>query len=115
MAALALHLILMANAIRQSSEPQFDFDRYWKIASTPGTPYRDFQVEHPIGTLLLFRTLATTTGSRNGFALGVVLINAVADISSSPRWFGHGDRRPAPFVTLLPIAPLLDGQLIYGP
>jgi hypothetical protein len=108
-AALALHLLLVANAVRQSSEPQFDFDRYWTIASTPGTPYRDFQVEHPIGTLLLFRTLAATTGSRNGFALGVVLINAVADMTiiAALVW-GWGPAAGAAFaVTVLPIAALL--------
>ncbi len=112
-AALALHLLLVANAIRQSSEPQFDFDRYWKIASTPGTPYRDFQVEHPIGTLLLFRTLAATTGSRNGFALSVVVINAVADMTiiAALIWAWGPAAGGAFALMLLPIAALLFNRL----
>ena len=114
-AALALHLLLAANAAWQSSDPQPDFDRYWKIASTPGVPYRDFQVEHPIGTLLLFRTVAAATGSRNGFALAVVLINAAADLTliTALVW-GWGPAAGAAFaVALLPIGALLFNRIDF--
>ncbi len=114
-AALALHLLLAASAAWQSSDPAPDFDRYWQIASAPGVPYRDFQVEHPIGTLLLFRTVAAATGSRNGFALAVVLINATADMMliTALVW-GWGPAAGAAFaVALLPIAALLFNRIDF--
>ena len=114
-AAIALHLLLAALAAWWSSAPAGDFDRYWRIASTPGVPYRDFQVEHPIGTLLLFRALAAATGSRAGFALAVVVLNLIADLTivSALVW-GWGLAAGAAFaVGLLPITYLLLNRIDF--
>ena len=44
--------------------PAGDFDRYYEIGSSAGRPYVDYQVEHPIGTLLVFKALARLPGGR---------------------------------------------------
>ena len=78
-AALAIHAVAFAISAAESAHPAFDFDRYYQIASTAGRPYVDYQVEHPIATLLVFKTLARLTGGRAAFGLGVVLLNLIAD------------------------------------
>jgi len=62
-----------------SLKPAPDFDRYYEIATGRGSPYVDYQVEHPIGTLVLFKTLALTPRGRASFGLAVVCTNLVAD------------------------------------
>ena len=55
-----------------------DFNRYYEIASTPGRPYVEYQVEHSIGTLLVFKLLGGL-GGRDAFGYGVVALNALGD------------------------------------
>jgi len=57
-AALVIHAVSFVISAAQSARPAGDFDRYYEIGSTPGRPYVDYQVEHPIGTLLIFKSLA---------------------------------------------------------
>jgi hypothetical protein len=78
-AALVIHAIAFTVSAVRSSEPAGDFDRYFEIASAPGRPYVDYQVEHPIATLLVFRMLGQPPGTRSSFGLGIVLANLVAD------------------------------------
>ena len=78
-AALVIHAIAFTVSAVRSSEPAGDFDRYYEIASAPGRPYVDYQVEHPIATLLVFRALGQPPGTRSSFGLGIVLVNLVAD------------------------------------
>jgi hypothetical protein len=78
-AVLAIHAVAFAISAAQSADPASDFDRYYEIGSTPGRPYVDYQVEHPIGTLLVFKALARLPGGRASFGLGVVVLNLVAD------------------------------------
>lgn len=78
-AALVIHAIAFIVSAVRSSEPAGDFDRYYEIASAPGRPYVDYQVEHPIATLLVFRALGQPPGTRSSFGLGIVLVNLVAD------------------------------------
>jgi hypothetical protein len=112
-AALALHVLLGVAALSGSAAPAPDFDRYWQIASGPGVPYRDVQVEHPIGTLLVFRSLAAVAGSRPGFALAVVLLNLVADstIVAALIWSWGVPAAAAFAAGLLPIAGLLFNRI----
>ena len=79
LAVLAIHAVAFAISVAESALPAGDFDRYYEIGSTPGRPYVDYQVEHPIGTLLVFRTLARLPGGRASFGLGVVVLNLIAD------------------------------------
>ncbi len=79
-AVLAVHVVAFALAAAQSGRPASDFDRYYEIASAPGRPYLDYQVEHPIGTLLVFKSLAHLTGGRPSFGLGVVVLDLIADV-----------------------------------
>ncbi|MGH9142156.1 MAG: glycosyltransferase 87 family protein [Vicinamibacterales bacterium] len=79
-AVLAVHVVAFALAAAQSGRPAGDFDRYYEIGSAPGRPYLDYQVEHPIGTLLVFRSLAHLTGGRPSFGLGVVVLDLIADV-----------------------------------
>jgi hypothetical protein len=78
-AALLVHAIALTISINESGLPAVDFDRYYEIASGAGRPYVDYQVEHPIGTLLVFKTLARLTGGRHAFGLSIVLTDLVAD------------------------------------
>lgn len=78
-AALMIHAIAFSVSAVRSSTPAGDFDRYYEIASAPGRPYVDFQVEHPIATLLVFRALGRPPGTRSSFGLGIVVVNLVAD------------------------------------
>jgi hypothetical protein len=76
---LAIHAAAFVISAAESAQPAFDFDRYYEIGSTAGRPYVDYQVEHPIATLLVFKTLARLTGGRSTFGLGIVLLNLAAD------------------------------------
>ncbi len=77
--ALALHVVTAAIALYDAPQPQSDFDRYYEIAGGVGRPYVDYQVEHPIGTLMVFKLLAAVPGGRPSFGRGVVTVNAIAD------------------------------------
>ncbi len=77
--ALGIHAILFAISAVHSPKPAGDFDRYYEIGSTTGRPYVDYQVEHPIGTLLVFKMLAQMPGRRASFGLGVVVLDLIAD------------------------------------
>ena len=63
----------------ESGIPAGDFVRYYEIGSSAGRPYVDYQVEHPIGTLLMFKALAHLPGGRPSFGLAIVVLNLVAD------------------------------------
>jgi len=99
----------MANSV----EPAPDFDRYYEIASTHGRPYVDYQVEHPVGTLLLFKALALAPGGRASFGRGIVAANVCADaiIIASLSW-AWGVVAAAYFALVaLPIASLLFNRI----
>jgi hypothetical protein len=85
---LAVHAVAFAISAAQSARPATDLDRYYEIGSAAGRPYVDFQVEHPIGTLLVFKALARLPGGRGSFGLGVVTLNLIADavIAGSLIW-----------------------------
>lgn len=78
-ALLAVHVVAFTISATQSARPASDFDRYYEIGSTAGRPYVDYPVEHPIGTLLVFKALARLPGRRGGFGLGVVVLDLIAD------------------------------------
>src|SRR4051812_1152220 len=78
LAALLVHAVGFAISAKESALPAGDFDRYYEIAASPGRPYVDYQVEHPIGTLLVFKALGLT-GGRPAFGLAVVLTDLAAD------------------------------------
>jgi hypothetical protein len=105
-AALAVHIVAFVICVAQSAGPAGDFDRYYEIGSTAGRPYVDYQVEHPIATLLVFKSLARLTGGRPAFGLGMVILNLIGDtiIVASLVW-GWG-LAAAAFVALA-IAPVI--------
>ena len=78
-AALLIHAIVFSVSAINGPRPAGDFDRYYAIGSTPGRPYVDYQVEHPIATLLVFKSLARLPGGRASFGLAVVVLNLIAD------------------------------------
>jgi hypothetical protein len=78
-AVLLVHAVAFGISIAQSAQPAADFDRYYEIASHPGRPYVDYQVEHPIGTLLVFKALARLGGGLPAFGLGIVVLDLIAD------------------------------------
>jgi hypothetical protein len=80
-ASLIAHAVISAFAFQDAPEPHGDFDRYFEIAKGSGRPYVDYQVEHPIGTLVVFKLLAAIPGGRPAFGRGVVAVNAVADVA----------------------------------
>jgi len=77
--ALVVHAATATIAFVKAPRPASDFDRYYQIASGQGRPYVDFQVEHPIGTFLVFRSIASLPGGRATFGRGVVALNVIAD------------------------------------
>jgi hypothetical protein len=77
-AVLIIHAIAFGISVSESAQPAGDFDRYYEIASGAGRPYIDYQVEHPIGTLLVFKALARLPGGRASFGLGVVVVDLIA-------------------------------------
>jgi hypothetical protein len=78
-AALTIHLVAAVSYAISSPEPAGDFDRYYAIASATGRPYVDYQVEHPIATLALFKAFALAR-SRAAFGLEIVVLNAICDV-----------------------------------
>ena len=78
-AGLVVHAVIGTMSIVRSGRPAGDFDRYYEIASSPGRPYVDYAVEHPLGTLLLFKAFAPTPHGRRSFGLAVVTANLAAD------------------------------------
>jgi hypothetical protein len=77
-AVLIIHLAAFGISVAESAQPAGDFDRYYEIASGAGRPYIDYQVEHPIATLLVFKALARLPGGRASFGLGVVVLDLIA-------------------------------------
>ena len=78
--ALLIHAVVFTISAVKSPEPAGDFDRYYEIGSTAGRPYVDYQVEHPIATLLVFKSLAQLPRGRASFGLGVVLLDLLGDV-----------------------------------
>jgi hypothetical protein len=78
-AVLLAHAVGFAISTAESGIPAGDFVRYYEIGSSAGRPYVDYQVEHPIGTLLIFKALAHLPGGRPSFGLAIVVLNLVAD------------------------------------
>ena len=90
-AVLLIHVAALAIAISESANPAGDFDRYYAIATSPGRAYVDYQVEHPVGTLLVFKLLAQLPGGRRSFGLAIVVLDAIADaIVIGALWRGWG-------------------------
>ena len=77
-------------SVHESGLPAGDFDRYYTIGSSPGRPYVDYQVEHPIATLLVFRMIARVPGGRPGFGLAIVVLDLIADAIILGRCSGAG-------------------------
>ena len=112
-AALAIHAIAFVISAVESPEPAGDFDRYYEIGSTAGRPYVDYQVEHPIGTLLVFKSLARLPRGRASFGLGVVMLDLAGDaiIVASLVW-GWGIVAAAYFaVTVIPVLGLFFNRI----
>ena len=76
--ALVVHAAIGIRSFNNSPVKRDDFNRYYELAITPGRPYVDYPVEHPIGTLLVFKLLAGL-GGRARFGYGVVALNALGD------------------------------------
>ena len=106
-AALAIHIPIALVAFARSGEPAYDFDRYYEIGNSRGRPYRDFPVEQPPATVLMFRMLAAVSGGRPAFGLHVVLVNVIADatIVAALAW-GWGFAAAACFAVV--VLPILD-------
>jgi hypothetical protein len=109
---MAFHMFVGAKAFVQAPEPAPDFDRYYQIATGTGRPYVDYQVEHPIGTWLVFKALAAP-GSRGAFARGVVILNGCADAIIVVSLLGAWGTPAAAYyaVVAAPIADLLFNRI----
>lgn len=112
-AVVAIHAVVASIAALGAATPAPDFDRYYEIATTRGRPYLDFQVEHPIGTLLTFKALAASAGTRPRFALAVIAVNVAADavVLGALVW-GWGVAAAVAFgILVLPILDLLFNRI----
>jgi hypothetical protein len=112
-AALVVHAVIAVFAVIGTPIPKGDWVRYYEIATTPGRPYLDYHVEHPIGTLLVFKALAAATSSRAAFTLAIVALNIAADaaILWALAW-GYGLGAAAAFaVVVLPVLDLLFNRI----
>jgi hypothetical protein len=102
----------------RSTEPAGDFDRYYAIASGRGRPYVDYPVEHPIGTLLVFKALASipaSDGGRASFGRRVVALNALADsiVIASLLWAWGVPAAAYYAVVTVPISGLLFNRIDF--
>src|SRR4051812_36750510 len=79
LAALLVHAVAFAISAKESALPAGDFDRYYEIATSPGRPYVDYQVEHPIATLVMFKAIGRLSRERPAFGLAVVVLDLIAD------------------------------------
>jgi hypothetical protein len=112
-AALLVHALIGATAAARSGAPAGDFDRYYEIGGTGGRPYVDYQVEYPIGTLLVFKSLAQLPRGRASFGLGVVVLDLIGDaiIVASLVW-GWGLAAAAYFaITIIPVLGLFFNRI----
>ena len=112
-----MHLVIGAAAGFLSAKPAPDFDRYYEIATGHGRPYVDYEVEHPIGTLLVFKFLALTPRGRASFGLAVVGTNLAADgIVILALLWGWGLMAAAYFaVAVIPVLGLLLNRIDLWP
>lgn len=78
---LVAHVVIAAIEMANSGRDLPDFVRSYEIASAPGRPYVDYQVEHPPLTWLVFKALAAITNNRHQFAFGLVALNLCADLA----------------------------------
>jgi len=115
-AVLALALLVHVGAtlvVIRSSGPgrNTDFDRFWEIASTPGRPYIDYQVERAPGEVAVLEALAPVVHGRLSFGVAIVLLNLAADaaIIAALAW-GWGVGAAAYYAWC--VAPLL--ELFFG-
>jgi hypothetical protein len=77
-ALVTVHAALFVSLLAQGDPIRGDFARYWQIGSAAGRPYRDFPVEYPPLTTVIFRTLAAPHAAQP-FAYGVLALNAASD------------------------------------
>jgi len=105
--ALAVHIPIALVSGAQSRLPNYDFDRYYEIATTPGRPYVDFPVELAPGTLVAFRALGSIAGDRERFGVSLVTLSAIADaaIAAALGW-GWGIEAAAAYALI--VIPLAD-------
>jgi hypothetical protein len=88
---LAVHVAIAGIEMAHSARALPDFVRYYEIATAPGRPYLDYQVEHPPLTLLVFKTLAAATNDRHGFAFALIALNLCADLAIiAALWWAWG-------------------------
>jgi hypothetical protein len=116
--ALGAHAAIAAIVFVKSTEPAGDFDRYYEIASGRGRPYVDYPVEHPIGTLLTFKALASIPAGASGrasFGRSVVALNAFADsiVVASLLWAWGVPAAAYYAVVTLPISGLLFNRIDF--
>jgi hypothetical protein len=110
-ALVAVHLViavLVWNQTTNSNERGYDRisdpARYRAIATTPGTPYEDFEAEYPPVALAIFKGLGTGTfdGFLKRLLLTNMLLNALVALLLFKQW-----GRPAGFAYLALSAPLM--------
>jgi hypothetical protein len=111
--SLAIHVPIALIANVKSRVPIQDFDNYYDIATRPGRPYVDFQVEFPVGTVEAFRALGSIAGDREQFGNILVIINFVANvaIAGALAW-GWGIEAAACYaLTVIPIVDMFFRRL----
>jgi len=60
---------------------QYDINRFYAIAHSAGTPYRDYPVEYPPLTVLLLKAVAAVLHSRGRFGDGMLLLSLGSEIA----------------------------------
>ena len=86
-------IVLVATLQADHSRPVEDDDvlRFGQIAMTPGTPYRDFQVEYMPIELVTIRAIAA--GGAAATASRLALLSFACDLAAAAAlWFGWGRR-----------------------
>jgi hypothetical protein len=104
--ALVIHVPIALVAATRSGQ-NHDFSRYYDVATRPGRPYVDFQVEYPPGAVLSYKAVHSATGDRERFGIGLLIINVAADLAivAALGW-GWGTGAAAGYA--LVVIPLID-------
>ena len=94
-------IVLVATLQADHSRPVEDDDvlRFGQIATAPGTPYRDFQVEYMPIELVTIRAIGA--GGPAATATRLALISFVCDLAAAAAlWFGWGRRASALYLLI---------------
>ena len=95
-----VRLFALVHGVRVEAN-QYDINRFYAIAHSAGTPYRDYPVEYPPLTVLLLKAVAAVLHSRGRFGDGILLLSLGSEIAiGAVLWRTRGLRAALAFLLI---------------